>query len=679
MGKKATLQRTQQRHTRHTREQRERKSMASKAARRGDLTAAADRLVKRTAPPRATISQERKELLVAQFSQACRLPAACDDLCSLLLQGSSTEQAQAEGSRKRRRDSSEVDMNILDLVADAFLALEHEAATADEDEGAEPLTILEDVVQDECGSRVACALFAALATSGCDDRKKSMTFDVAMKLFEESEDLHEHYIACKVLSSLVLNGDHEIQRRALQVICQGAETLDLIQMKLRNRHTSVTIQHLIEQFPTETVAWLKDALGLSGTTATKKGSKKNRLNTQQSDALLSLIADPIAAPVMRALFLHDEDRTALLKGVDLTALLGTKRGCKFLREALTHNLEKLTSEEAVKILDLVVPVCEGNITEMCTSADANFVVQSLIALTPYAGEEGPTRLRQLLQLLGPQLPMLMGHPIAVHVVVSIVVTADSLPEKSIVEEAAAVLINRNNVSEMLCDPRGSLVLRKLLPRCRVKESVVGQLLTHTIGRDITNLIYDPIGNVIVQEYMKVCGGETFARKLLKGDELLSMCQHTYASHVVGSLFDNVGASTHTALCNALRPHVVPLTKHINGRFAVEKAIPASRDICDVLLRNFFSLACEKGSQHVLCTLMANLDSQGKSRVVDIVLANLMQLATQQSSSIVLQKLMQSDQTLAQRVKEKLAQDCNLRNNVAQNFYGKFVVQICDAT
>ncbi|CBH17648.1 pumilio-repeat, RNA-binding protein, putative [Trypanosoma brucei gambiense DAL972] len=683
MGKKGTLQRSQQRQVRHTRENRERKSIVAKAVRRGDFAATTERLVKRTTPQRAAVSEEKKALLIAQFAQACRLPAACDDLCSLLLCETSAGEEQAGVSRKRPRDDGKLDEETLSHILDAFISLDRQAATTDEDEGEEPLTLLEDLVQDECGGRVVCALLNALGAPSCDEKRKLMVLDVVMRLFEENEALHEHYVACKVMSSLVLNGDHEIQRRALHVLCQGAETLDLIQVKLRNRHTAVTIRRLIERFPTETVSWLKDALGLvetSGGGGKKKQGKTNGHKDGKQDVLLYLANDPVASPVMRTFILHCPSRAAVLRGIDVAALLGSKRGCKFLQEILSHDLTELASNEAAEIFNVVLSACEANIVEMCSSGDANFVVQAAISLIPHTGQkEAVTNFKHLLQLLGPQLSSLVDHPISVHVVVCVVVTANSLPNKAIVEEVAAMLVKRSNVGDLLSDARGSLVVRKLLPLCKVKESKVGELLVSAIERDITALMYDSIGNVMVQEYIKVFGAEKIARSLIKADELLRMCQHVYASHVVVCLFDHVGASTHTALCNALRAHVVTLTRHNNGRFVVEKAIPASRDICDVLLRNFVSLACEKGSQHVLCTLMASLDQQGKGRVVELVLSGLAQMATQQSSSIVLQKLLQMDDLLLQKVREKLKQDPRLRNNLAQNFYGKFVVQISEST
>ncbi|ORC88567.1 pumilio-repeat, RNA-binding protein [Trypanosoma theileri] len=691
MGKKATFERAHQRQLRHTREQRDRKTAAVRATRRGEDSTV--RLIQRTTPTRAIVSDEKKIMLVEQFAQACRLPATCEDLCTLLRQAGGEETQDVDVSRKRPRENSEKDESVLSSIVDAFLQLENQAVTtADEgndnnnddnnnnnnnnnNNGEEPVSLLEDVIQNECGGRVVCALISAVDT--CKYEKKFSVLDAVTKLFEENETLYGHFVACKVMSSLVQHGDRSIQKRILQVLRHHAVTAEQLQGQLRNRHSSVTIQHLLEHFPTETAAWIGDTLGI-----TKCDGKTNKEKEEEKqEELISLILDPVASPVVRAFFLRSNSRLSFMKSIDISKLLESKRGCKFLQEALlSSELQKWSSDEAIEVLDVVMPLCEDKIVEMCTSSDANFVVQAIFELISHTGETvANERFKRLLHLLGPHLTSLMTHHIGVHVVVHLIVKTITLTTKSIVEEIATTLITRNNVVDMLRDSNGSLVVRKLLPLCKVKNSKIGQLLTITFEKDMTSLIYDSIGNLTAQEYIKVCGAEELARKLIKNDELLTMSQHPYASHVIGCLFDHVGASTHTSLCNALRPHVVNLSTHLNGRFVVEKVIHTNRDICDLLLREFTALACEKGTQHVLCTLVANLDQRGRQKVISTVISGLYNLATQQCSSVVLQKLMQTDTSVLQAVKEELSRKPHLRNNLAQNFFGKFVVQISEGS
>ncbi|EKF39251.1 pumilio-repeat, RNA-binding protein, putative [Trypanosoma cruzi marinkellei] len=683
MGKKANFERAHQRQVQHTREQRKRKVAAARALRIGEDTNG--RRIQRNVLPKVRLSDEKKAMLVEQFTQACRLPATAEDLC-MLLRSTGAEKTQDDASRKRQREETTMDESNLGTIVDAFLQLGHQAAiTTDESDEDEPMTLLEDVLQDECGGRVVCALIAALGTS--KNNKKPMVLDAVTKVFEENETLHEHYVACKVMSSLVQYGDREIQERVLRVLQQHAKTVDQLQAQLRNRHSAVTIQHLIEHFPTETLTWLGETLGvtelLAGKTMAKKKKMKKKTNRDEGelhDTLLLLILDPVASPIMRALISRSVNTSAFLENMDLVKLLETKRGCKFLQDILSPALPKWNSEgEANVTLDIVMESFETKLLEMCTSIDANFVVQAIIGLIPRTEKASTDRyLKQLLKVLGPHLSSLATHYIGVHVVVALVVSSQLTLMEDMVEEIAGKIITRNNVADMLCDSNGSLVVRKLLPLCTRKGSKVGQMLLKAINQDMSSLMYDAIGNLTLQEYIKVCGGEELARKLCKSDELLSMCQHTYASHVVGSLFENVGATTHTNLCHALRPHVLVLSRHLNGRFIVEKAIHANRDICDLLLRHFMELACEKGTQHVLCTLMLNLDQRGKQWVVNTVISGLADLATQQCGSIVLQKLMLVDALLLAAVKKELAQKPRLRNNLAQNFFGKFVVQITDA-
>ncbi|KEG13691.1 pumilio-repeat, RNA-binding protein [Trypanosoma grayi] len=681
MGKKATFERAHQRQVRHTREQRQRKSAAVKAMRRGEDDSG--RLIQYTTTCRSLVTDEKKAMLVEQFAQACRLPAACEDLCMLLRQVAG-EYKQAEATRKRLRDDNAVSKATFESIIDAFLQLEHQAATTtDEDDEEEPLTLLEEVIQDECGSRVVCALIAAVDASASDE-KKALVLDALIKLFEENETLYEHYVACKVMSALVLHGDHAIQERVLQVLKYHSGTVEQLQLQLRNRHSAVTIHHLIEQLPIESIAWLSDTLCATDCIGGKKKNKTKMVCDDEDnlqETLISLILDPVASPVMRALFLRSANRAAFLRKIEITTLLTTKRGCKFLQETLSPELPNWAPEEAMATLDVVMAACEANLVEMCTSSDANFVVQAVIGLIPLTGD--PTavavRFKGILNVIGPHFSTLSTHYIGVHVVVALVGATLSLSTKALAEEIASMLVTRNNVADIVRDPHGSLIVRKLLPLCAVKDSKVGQLLASTIEKDMTSLMYDAIGNLTVQEYIKVRGAENLARSLMKsGEELASMCQHAYASHVVGCIFDNVGASTHSSLCNALRPHVVVLSRHVNGRFVVEKALGANRDICDLLLRHFTALACEKGTQHVLCALVSNLDQRGKQKVVDLIISGLTELSTQQCSSIVLQKLMQADEVVLQAVQKELTQKPRLRNNLAQNFFGKFVVQITDA-
>ncbi|EAN97946.1 putative pumilio-repeat, RNA-binding protein [Trypanosoma cruzi] len=682
MGKKANFERAHQRQVQHTREQRKRKVAAARALRIGEDTNG--RRIQRYSLPKVRLSDEKKKMLVEQFTQACRLPATSEDLC-MLLRSACGEKTQDDASRKRRREETTMDESNLGTIVDAFLQWGHQAAiTTDESDEDEPMTLLEDVLQDECGGRVVCALIAALDTSKND--KKPMVLDAVTKLFEENETLHEHYVACKVMSSLVQYGDRETQERVLDVLQQHAKTVDQLQAQLRNRHSAVTIQHLIEHFPTETLAWLGETLGVTELLVGKKMAKKKRMKKtnhdecDRRDTLLLLILDPVASPIIRALISRSVNTSAFLENMDLVMLLETKRGCRFLQDILSPALPKWNSEgEATVTLDVVMKSCETKLLEMCTSIDANFVVQAIIGLIPRTEKASTDRyFKQLLKVLGPHLSSLATHYIGVHVVVALVVSSHLTPMEDMAEEIAGTIITGNNVADMLCDSNGSLVVRKLLPLCKRKGSKVGQMLLKAINQDMSSLMYDAIGNLTLQEYIKVCGGEEIARKLCKSDELLSMCQHTYASHVVGSLFENVGATTHTNLCHALRPHVLTLSRHLNGRFIVEKAIYANRDICDLLLRHFMELACEKGTQHVLCTLMLNSDQRGREWVVNTVISGLVDLATQQCGSIVLQKLMLADALLLAAVKKELAQKPRLRNNLAQNFFGKFVVQITDA-
>jgi hypothetical protein len=197
---------------------------------------------------------------------------------------------------------------------------------------------------------------------------------------------------------------------------------------------------------------------------------------------------------------------------------------------------------------------------------------------------------------------------------------------------------------------------------------------------MNSLVFDATGNLIVQQLLRSgtpAAAAAFFRRNLKGDAFLSACTHPSASHVVHTLFDCVDPPTFAEMCGALKPHCCNLSRHINGRFIVEKMIPSQRDVREALVRQFVPLTLSKGTQHLIVMLFEHMDNSSKTALLqNIVFPQFRQLSTNGTSSIVLQKLLQGNSFFMTAVKKWVAsQGEGLLRELSQNFFGKFVVQI----
>jgi hypothetical protein len=331
-----------------------------------------------------------------------------------------------------------------------------------------------------------------------------------------------------------------------------------------------------------------------------------------------------------------------------------------------------------------------DVLELSFDPTANFVVQKTINLVPLVDGEGKQRTdyhARLMQLFGARLHEMMCHPIAVHVVVALV-GATHKCGPALFASLTKMLARPEAILELVRDKNGSLVIRKLIACAGVDASgkglgaVAAAGLVRAIEDHLGTLMYDPTGNLVVQEVLQACGqanAANFFRKNLRGEELAAACQHPHAAHVVHCLFGVLDARTHAELCAQLKPQVVELAKHINGRFIVEQAIPAHREIRDTLLRHFVELAFAKGTQHVLVSLVKALDAASKKNLLQsLLIPKLRDLAANATGSIVLQKILQSDEEIYKRIKEVLQGNAQLSKALSADFFGKFVVHILGA-
>lgn len=750
MGKKSEFTRSRFREVQQKREERAQRSRDIRDRRRGIDKSA--RMIDKVIVQRPLPDAAQTALLLRQFAQACRLVAPSTDLCLLMrhyaamaaerdttttaatAESAAASSTTAPASRKRPRESGTAEEEedkdsltqgaaFLDSLADALLTTEstpavlEEAAADDDDDGdaaaappdnddeageeADPLTVLQDILQDDSGRRVVSTLLASL--SAVHSTKCEAVATAVLEQFEENEYLPEHHVACRVMSALVQYGSHETRQRVLNLLRQRCTTTEAVVQLLSDRHTAGTIERLLEHHRAPTAAWLCEVLSLSATSPTAGSSpkKKQRKNAAKktgevdnenggetgltTEKLMELINGAVSGQVLLQL-VHTDARRELLKRLTVSDLLQTKRGTTFFTQLLTLTATASKGEdneaEAVALFDDLLERLGSDLGLMAIDKRANFVVQGLVQLLPAMGPQSLKQLERLERALGNAagISALAAHGNGVHVVLALIDTAFQLPAQSAVEEVAEMLVTRQTVKEMLHHHHGSLVVRRLMPLIARKTSKVGRLLQGMVEQDMSNLVYTEAGNLVVQAYLKALGksgASLLAQKLASnGEELLSMCRSPYASHVVFTLFELVDPATHTLLCRTLKPHVLRLSAHVNGRFIVEKMIAASRDIREDVSSHFIALAQERGTQHLLCCLLASMDPRGKKHVVDeMIMPNFSTLATHQCGSIALQKLMQMEPTLLAAVRERLSANSLLRSDLAQSFFGKFVVQI----
>ncbi|CAJ1986872.1 PUF10 / pumilio protein 10 [Leishmania donovani] len=736
MGKKAEFARSRFKEARQKREERMQRSRAERDRRHGidKLARKIDKVVVQRPLP----NEAQQALLLAQFAQACRLVAPSTDMCILMRhyakvaeaaeqKSESTTMVTASASssksttRKRKRDEAEEEEEapaagaaFLDTVADALLRTQNAPAVIEEaavsakdgenalgdDDDDDTVTVLQDILQDDSGRRVVATLLASLnavRSSKCEAVAKAV-----LEQFEENEHLPQHHVACRVMSALAQFGSDATRQGVLNLLRQRSTTIEGVERLLSDRHTAGTIEQLLKSYGPETAAWLCEVLSLStpvtSSSAAEAGGRKKKAAKQRGAAaeetasgerittekLMELVNGPVSGQVLLQL-LRTDARRELLKRLPIVELLRSKRGTAFLTQLLTLTASVASSEgreaEAVALFSDVLERLGSDLGEMAIDKRANFVVQALIQLLPVMGPQSTKQLERLELGLGGAagISALVTHGNGVHVVLSLIDAALTLSSESAVEGLAEQLVTRHNVTDLLYHKHGSLVVRRLMPLISRKASKVGRLLQGMVEQDFSNLVYTEAGNLVVTAYLTALGksgASLLAQKLAGGEELLSMCRSPYASHVVFTLFELVDPTTHTLLCNALKAHVLPLSTHVNGRFIVEKMIAASRDVRESVSRQFLPLAQERGTQHVLCALLARMDARGKQVCVEkTIMPNLTALATHQCGSIVLQKLMQAEPTVLSAVQQRLSANSLVRSDLAQNFFGKFVVQI----
>ena len=205
-----------------------------------------------------------------------------------------------------------------------------------------------------------------------------------------------------------------------------------------------------------------------------------------------------------------------------------------------------------------------------------------------------------------------------------------------------------------------------------------------LEQHMSALIYDPTGNLVAQQLIQadgISGAINFYQKFVEAKRCARHGAAPSAAHVLCALFDKGDVQTCTELCGTLKPHVISIAKHLNGRFVCERMLAANRDIRDVVARSFQHLALQKGTQHLLVKLVETMEAGKRNNFFqNVVLPQFVALATNATASIVIQKLLQSSSEFMTAAKEFMKkQPGNVLRDMQQNFHGGFVARILTST
>eukprot|EP00796_Vickermania_ingenoplastis_P004860 gene4860-3481_t len=667
MGRVAAVSKSRKFDTRVKSKKRAQRSATERSKRLAEDTDG--RKVKMVTRRKALPGTEDSQLLKEQIGQACRIAAPSRDLCALIRSYAGINDVELpEASRKRSREEA-VNISELEKIADKMIQLQKVAANEDEaddenDSESDVETIFVDVMQNEYGQRTLYTLLTALKAVG--SKKFDELARALIEEFEENENLSKNHIACRLMSALSFHGSENIRQRVLSVFQHQVSSEEDLVVLLRNNHTSTTIANLLKNQHEDTSKWLSETLSLE---KAYKGNSEEDI----AQRIATLIEDPVASRVMRQL-INTRTRAIFFKYLDISALMNSKRGSAFLRDLFTFENGKVSEEEVASLTSAILERIGDELNQLALDKRANFVVQKIITLTQYGGSIGADAFNAILRLLSSSIPALITSTVGVHVVCTLAETALHISPGAL-QRTADYIINRNTINDLLFCSNGSLAIRSIMPIVKDSSIQAAALLKRSIEQSQDDLIFHPIGNLVVQRYYKEIGSaaaSVYAKKVVKDQKyFMGLCRDNYASHVVYSLLDCVDASTHTLICSALKNNSKALAVHVNGRFLIEKIIPANSDLRNELTRQFVPLCMEKGTQHILCSLVSSLDQRGVESLIAKLTANLKTICTDQSGSITIQKLMQAHPPVREAVASALRASESLRQELSRNFFGKF--------
>ena len=256
---------------------------------------------------------------------------------------------------------------------------------------------------------------------------------------------------------------------------------------------------------------------------------------------------------------------------------------------------------------------------------------------------------------------------------------------------------------LMADQHGGLVLRKFLAalgaaskKASDKTSPITAAFNTTVSvveSHLKELMYDPAGNLVVQQLLAALPAQQVASLYQRfiQKSVVEIATHASAAHVLVALLDIVDAKVHADIAQQVKPSVLDLATHLNGRFVVEKLIPNYSDIRETITNNFGKLAKQKGTQHVLVALWNALDdSKAKALIEKTIIPNITTYAVDPCSSIVIQKLLQDSQkriaaadpakaSLCKLARVAVVDNAAVKKNLIHDRFGRFIVWVLDSS
>ena len=703
MGRKGAVEKSRKAAANVQRQKRAQRTEKARTDRRG-VDENASRKLARVVKRRPEPNEEQRKLLSKQMGLAAIVPGASNDLCTLLRavvgrnQPIAVAASKAEAGKKRARDDDEEQAQD-DTVDDSTvpIVIREDAADVLTDAVEGLSSKLADIVCDELGARVVTTLISSLAAfhkanaagaastvpepsavveallnleaiaangaagAGDDDDEEAVAIEVDERDADYIEptirpkldvlSLAQHHSARSVVWAMIEHGTKKQQKKIAEALLPIASELAV------HRHGSIALLRLLE--------------------AGEKNAKI--LAASLMPIIPTLVADPVGYNVAAAL-INDGNKIHVFDALGdssraVKTLNQEKRGSRFLVKLLS--VSEGAKDEALSMVGTVAERIAAPLTNdletMASDRQGNFLFQALFKAAVAAGNV-PLQ-RKLYGAVSKNLLDYCKDKIAVHVVLCFAKHGDA---KAIKQPMLGIL--RSSLVDLVAHQQGSLVVRTLIQSSGGNESVYGMLEQHIDG-----LMQDPHGNIVVQELLKVMTSAQrngFIAKHVKKN-LLALCQHKFAAHVIHGLLDVVDASAHNELSTMLRPHVITLTQHVSGRFIVEKLVAQFKEVRDQLLSNYISLAQMQGTHHVLCQVFLNSDQKTKQKLVStVIMPSLKDFCCNKCASVLIQKIIQAEQGLPKEKRVLVPElirvftaQRGLPQTLSHDFFGRFVVEL----
>ena len=321
-----------------------------------------------------------------------------------------------------------------------------------------------------------------------------------------------------------------------------------------------------------------------------------------------------------------------------------------------------------KVTELIAEPLIPEFFNMASSTTLNFLLQAIL-IAASASNCVPIQ-KAILDAIKEDIIYLSRHEIGIHVIQAVLNYGSELLQNSVTKKLCS------QIKLIMNDQYGTLAIRALLSSKKA-SSIIDALEPY-----LMELLFDMNGNLIIQCMLRSSTPSyrsKFIQKFILKD-IVNLCQHKYASHVIYDLLDLIEPNQFNAICVKLSDYYVDMAHHISARFIVEKLSKLNPTTRSTLLKSFHQLIYSKGTQGVLLQVYSSsTDNERTSLIESFIMPNIKEIATRKESSIVLQKLIgfeksQENPILIPILKEKMS-DASFHNYLLGDFFGRFIIEL----